>query len=698
MTDGAGRISLSLARKIVFKLELPYIPSAFQGRFGEAKGLWVVDRSEDIENDWIELYREQCKWKRGREGSDEFDHWSHRTFEVVGHSTPLKTADLNTQLLPLLMHQAQDRTRMRKAIAKALEEGLKQTLEELKTALTGPRELRSWVKITNSSIQDRIKTGTIQWRGGLPAKLEDRLNILLDAGFDPRNLLFLMELAKKSLRMRCDNLKARLNITVGKSTIAYMVPDFWGVLEPKEVYLGFSSFIDNEIGLSDTQLEDVDVLVARNPAHYPSDIQKVTAVSKHELRHLKDVIVFSTKGYPSLAHKLSGGDYDGDKAWVCWDPAIVESFANVNVPEVPDLVKSGFIKQDLTTYAQLTKGHADPTNVFLRASFDFNMHQSMLGYATTFKEKIAYKLDDLNSPELIFLSTLLSNLVDQPKQGFVFKEKDLDKVKAHVTATAGKPFMPQYKDKKELPNNKDHILDHMVILAHEQTEKLLADFANSIRRPPEYDPILAQLYKDQREKTKLSMVENIIEEEIEIKRASQWKLLLDQLDEDVKKIKTKWIVSFIGNQNQAPSRRSSDPDEARADFTLIRDSCYEEFLAIKPHANNKIIQTWLDQDTESEFGQWALLRASALYATYAPTRYFLKSISVSSLVWWMAGKQYAFMKARSCGLMPVCGGMYTMLKANAGFVRQLRAHEVGDSGFDRDMEEGDDGDWDGDLE
>ncbi|RAL64969.1 hypothetical protein DID88_001559 [Monilinia fructigena] len=489
MTDGAGKVSLSLARKIVFKLELSYIPSAFQGRFGEAKGLWIVDRSKDIENDWIELYGEQCKWNRGESVSDEFDHWSHRTFEVVGHSTPLKTADLNTQLLPLLMHQATNPTRMRRAIVKGLEEGLENSLEELKIALTGPRELRSWIRPTNSSIQDKIKAGAIQWRGGLPAKLEDRINILLDAGFDPCKLLYLMELAKKSVKMKCDDLKSRLNITV----------------KPNEVHLGFSSFVDNETGLSDTLLEDVDVLVARNPAHYPSDIQRVTAVSKHELRHLKDVIVFSTRGYPSLADKLSGGDYDGDKAWICWDSAIVESFTNADILKVPNLIKDGFIKQDKTTYAQLTKGHSDPTNIFLRFSFDFNMHQSMLGYSTVFKEDIAYMLGDLNRPELVFLSTLLSNLVDQPKQGFIFTEKDLDRVKAHITATTGKPFMPQYKVKDGPPKNKNHILDHMVILAHEQTDKLLTNLTKSIESPPEYDPILAQLYKNQRDKAKVLM-------------------------------------------------------------------------------------------------------------------------------------------------------------------------------------------------
>ncbi|KAA8568267.1 hypothetical protein EYC84_008646 [Monilinia fructicola] len=594
MTDGAGKMSLSLARKIVLKLELSYIPSAFQGRFGEAKGLWIVDRNDDIDNDWIELYSAQRKWNRGENVSDEFDHWSHRTFEVVGHSTPLKTADLNTQLLPLLMHQATNPNRMREAIVKALEEGLEKSLEELKTALTGPRELRSWVRPTNSSIQDKIKTGAIQWRGGLPAKHEDRINILLDAGFDPCKLSYLMELAKKSLKMKCDDLKSRLNITV----------------EPNEVHLAFSSFVDNETGLSDTQLEDVDLLVARNPAHYPSDIQRVTAVSKHELRHLKDVIVFSTRGYPSLAEKLSGGDYDGDKAWICWDPAIVESFTNANVPKTPNLVEDGFIKQDKTTYEQLTKGHSDPTNIFLRFSFDFNMHQSMLGYTT------------------------------------------MGRLRARITS--------------------------LIIC---------------IETPPEYDPILAQFYKDQRDRAKVLTDGSASLDEIE--RAAQWKLLLDQLDEDVNKIKIKWtklVSSFKRNQKQTPSKRSSDPDETCVEFAPMRDSCFEDFLAIKPHARSKLILTWLDQDTESEFGQWALLRASALYASYAPRRYYGKSISVSSLVWWMAGKQYAFIKANQHGMIPVSDSMYVMLKANTGFVRQLRAHEGWGTMIDTEMKDSDDSD------
>lgn len=681
MTDGAGRMSLALAREIVLKLELSFIPSAFQGRFGEAKGLWIVDRSEDIENEWIELYGEQCKWKWGEEISNEYDHKSHRTFEVLRYSAPLKTADLNTQLLPILVHQAVDKDRMKFVILDALKMGLDQSLKELTTALTSPREFRSWFQLTNSSIQDRIKNDAVQWRGGLPAKHDDRLSMLLDAGFDPRESQYVMDLAKGALIMRCDELNERLNITIPKSTKVYMVPDFWGVLGPNEVHLEFSSFVDNESGLSDTQLENQDVLVARNPAHYPSDIQRVTAVSKHELRHLKDVIVFSTRGYPSLAEKLSGGDYDGDIAWVCWDRAIVENFINADVPEVPDLVKDGFIEQDKTTYAQLIEGSSDPTNTFLLASFKFNMRQSMLGQCTTFKDDIEYKIRDLKRTEITFLSTLLSNLVDQTKQGFIFTEKHWKKVKSHIIATTGMPRMPAHKNKKELPCDKDHILDHAKIVVHEQTEAMKVKLWKSIDHPPPYEPILAKFYKDQRVKAEVPKEGNASPEEMNVAR--EWTLLLDQLDKDVSRIKHKWTCSFTRSSSK---KHGWDSAEDRPDFAPIRDSCFEEFCAIKPHADNKLISAWPDQDLESKFGTWALLRASALWATFEPRKTYKTPDHISTMAWWMAGRQYMYMKANQKGVQPVCESMYAMLKANTGFVKQWKAHEGVGTGMGMDVE------------
>ena len=66
-----------------------------------------------------------------------------------------------------------------------------------------------------------------------------------------------------------------MNIDLGRSTSTFMIADPLAVLEEGEIHLGFSNvFRDSKSGFNDSMLHDVDVLVARRPAHLPSDIQK----------------------------------------------------------------------------------------------------------------------------------------------------------------------------------------------------------------------------------------------------------------------------------------------------------------------------------------------------------------------------------------------------------------------------------------
>lgn len=59
-----------------------------------------------------------------------------------------------------------------------------------------------------------------------------------------------------------------------------MIADPLAILEEDEIHLGFSnSFRDSKSGFDETMLHDVEALVARLPAHLPSDIQKVTSTA-----------------------------------------------------------------------------------------------------------------------------------------------------------------------------------------------------------------------------------------------------------------------------------------------------------------------------------------------------------------------------------------------------------------------------------
>lgn len=69
-----------------------------------------------------------------------------------------------------------------------------------------------------------------------------------------------------------------------------MIADPLAILEENEIHLGFSnSFRDAKSKFDETMLHDMDVLVARLPAHLPSDIQKVYS-KRPQLRDSKALV------------------------------------------------------------------------------------------------------------------------------------------------------------------------------------------------------------------------------------------------------------------------------------------------------------------------------------------------------------------------------------------------------------------------
>ncbi len=287
MNDGVGRMSRSVARKVKEILGLPIAPCALQGRLGSAKGMWIIDVEDDGTSgeDWIETYPSQRKWEC------DFLHEHQRTLEVRDCASQLKPAALNLQLLPVLEDRAPDKGRMRAAIGGLLRRSLEAELDAQKSALKQPLRLYQWAHENSGSRIDRLLHNGVPFMAGLPSRKEDILSFLLAGGFDPQKQKYLQEIAWDLQSMRCERLKEKLNIPVVRSAYVYMVTDFPGVLEEDEVHLFFSTRFGNE-EYSTNMLHGRDALVARSPAHYASDIQRVKLVFKPELQHLQDVIVF----------------------------------------------------------------------------------------------------------------------------------------------------------------------------------------------------------------------------------------------------------------------------------------------------------------------------------------------------------------------------------------------------------------------
>lgn len=686
MTDGAGRISPAAAAQVREHLGLSFLPSGFQGRLGEAKGFWSIDHSDLSDEIWIECYTSQCKWVRTKRRDLDYpdNDVNNRTFEVVKTSGPLKSADLNTQFLNILVERAEDKEQMRLALRHLLEVGLQSELDNLLTSSDDAQLLRKWVQDKSPNDQLRIKHGQVHYEAGLPKLPSEILVMLLDAGFETKQLNYAMELCKKLFRSKCDELKDRLNITVGKSTYAYMVPDFYGVLEENEVYINCPTFTDDVHGTTGDSLFGWEVLVTRTPAHFASDVQKVRVVAKTELMGLRDVIVFPTKGFPSLADKLSGGDYDGDIAWVCWEPSLVNNFVNAPVPDpMPELVEEGFITKDETTYGDLVHGHDNPDSYFLKQALSFNMQPSILGICTAWKDKFCYNLGDLGAPESIRICALLSNLVDQAKQGYSFPEENWKRFKNDLMDSV-KTRNPKFKlleqeHKKELPRcheKSKHIVDYLTWAAKTKVDKSFTEFEQTLSpNIPHWDEDVVAFAR-WAEKTRDDEIKNKKEAEKAAEEKGKrpprdtygWNDILLDLNNDLIKFKDSWA--------DAHGKRDclKDKDELESYSALVL-RYHEMYKSIVPHKQNSITQLLLADYGHPDLSEWSLFKASVFFFSHKN-----RKNSISDFVWQMAGKQLAHLKARrNANGAPhsVVPSMYSIYRPNNGMIKQLQTRNLG---------------------
>lgn len=639
MNDGIGRMSPALALMIRNALHLDETPAGFQGRIGSAKGFWirdVYDRSDDI---WIELYPSQRKWNCNLDDRD------HRTFEVSSYSKKLEPASLNAQFLPILedrMPTQRAKRALHDYIGKLLRSTLNEDMESHRAALHDPVALWAWVdKGSTSRRLERMRDDEVPHLGSLPRSEEDRIQSLVSAGFDPLRQRFLWDSTWRLCRDKCEDLKKRVHIKVGRSVFAYMVIDFEGILAENEVHLGFSSnFSDPVSGWSDTLLHGMDVLVARAPAHFVSDIQRVKAVFKPELASLKDVIVFPRNGDVALADKLSGGDYDGDRAWVCWDQDIVRDFVSAAVPQMPDLFEEGYLSRHTETYQDIINTQGDQAlQVLLERGLDFNAQPGLLGMCTNFKEAVCYHRKSISDPIATLQSTLLSSLVDQAKQGIIFTSKDFARFKRDVLGRKPEPDSPLYrKDTWTGKGQPRHILDHLkfsVMIPAVDEELARLSRSNDDTKPEYWDKDLVLLF----------------DEFDEMRRKGNTRVAhgMQVLTSD---------LQYFHEQQRGMTSRDDVTFEAKVSLL------YETFRAIKPKGFSGTIVRLLTMSHpgSNQYTNWDLLKASTYFKLYYQVPF----------IWYVIGSQLEEIKAKVVPrgrTQQVVPWLYAALKADPKYAR-----------------------------
>jgi len=666
MNDGIGLMSRRLARKIAAHLGLDTVPSGFQGRLGGAKGFWIIDSShfDDDDDEWIEIYRSQTKWVcRYDEDPD------HRTFEVRGAPSPLKPADVNEQFLVILEDRAPDRYRLRDVVKAHFERTAATELRAIARAARHPMTLLSLVHQTEISCAEKAADGYVPFLGGLPRQDGEMLKFLLNGGFDMSNV-FVADLVKKMAKQIADSLRNNLKISVPRSTYAFMVVDFAGVLDEGEVHLGFSTQFVTD-GEATGELHDQDVLVARAPAHFPSDIQKVRAVFRPELRHLKDVIVFSIKGAAPLAEYLSGGDYDGDRAWVCWDPDIVDNFEGVPVPEKKkmyedELLKDCYIQQDTTTVDEALSrnsgGAGRGTSEFMTHGFLHATRPNMLGRCTAYKEKVCYHDNSISSDRAIALSALLGRLVDQEKQGVIFTPEDLGRVKTRfVRMPRIAADMPAYKSGSR-PDRCKHILDWLRFEVAEpvierEMRGIMASLSKTQKMARTGEDKDLEFYSDE-----LDTLANSLDVYEKLRRA---------LHRDLKGALQFW-------KDTVPGPLVND------NFPSKLEAAYQKWLSIRPPEEclaDRALRVQLfgaaaaatGVETPDSHSYWGKLKASVTFKLF--------QYSSVRFVFRVAGRQLQAIKAERCtardsgdgGPVPMIPGMYALHRPHNKLINSLMA-------------------------
>ncbi|KAK8854698.1 hypothetical protein IAR55_003437 [Kwoniella newhampshirensis] len=115
------------------------------------------------------------------------------------------------------------------------------------------------------------------------------------------------------------DLKWRARVRLPGGVFLIGIADETGLLEEGQVFCQFQESDDTK-----PRIVVNEVLVCRAPALHPGDVRRAWAVDRPELRHLKNVIVFSKKGQRDLPNMLGGGDLDGDDFTLIWDQRFVE--------------------------------------------------------------------------------------------------------------------------------------------------------------------------------------------------------------------------------------------------------------------------------------------------------------------------------------------------------------------------------------
>ncbi|KXN89661.1 putative RNA-dependent RNA polymerase SHL2 [Leucoagaricus sp. SymC.cos] len=364
MTDGAGFISRRLLQKLTHIHDWPTRPSAIQVRVRGSKGLLIEHPTMDNDKLCIQLRPSLIKIQyfgplHVAQRSIDILRTSHArsptriNVDVIvnlhANGVPfsafkeLMTQSIDSIIRPLLNWDSDDRTALHELWLNYERSGSvlksRRAREDVALARVSGYTERDTTEEVNEDdeeaqeFEDAMERSVEWWPddvSGCPSSLEETIMAFIDSGFNPAINPMLREkifaVVSKTISRNVEN----CTIDLPFSASAWIIPDPSGVLEPGQLF--FKSSHSNLLTVDGTETDILtgNVLITRDPCRLPTDVQKWEAVDVSQLHYLKDVIVLSVKGPRRAADWLAGGDYDGDKAKLIWQPALVRDFRNAD--------------------------------------------------------------------------------------------------------------------------------------------------------------------------------------------------------------------------------------------------------------------------------------------------------------------------------------------------------------------------------
>ncbi|KZT02230.1 uncharacterized protein LAESUDRAFT_662372 [Laetiporus sulphureus 93-53] len=452
-TDGCGFMNGAALAKIAKHLGYSERPTVVQGRFGGAKGLWAL-HPKDQEPDALPRI-----WTRPSQQKIRYAELglAQLIFDLV--SPPRVTAP--SRLSKLTIMNLSHNGVPDHLFVDLMREGLQKEMDALTTWSSEQDLLLLWNAVNQvghvtMSIIRRQASGAARilgfgraqdredWEGddgddgenlddilteksrnesgGEPVSAAAALMELLQAGFHPMKLEQLYEKLRQIVAARLEEFIKEFRIVVPQSAEAFIIPDPIGVLEEGQIQFRASQNLKDPLEDASPTVITGDVLIYRNPARVPSDIQKVTAVNHPALAAYINVIVLPVKGHRSLANLLAGGVSSADVCVCIYDANLVKNFHTPAINDPPaDFMEKNFesegsIEQVHDLHERLQAVAASISQRELQEVLISGLSDAPVGLYSIFHENAAYAYG-YDSPQTLRAAYMFNVVLDSRKTG-----------------------------------------------------------------------------------------------------------------------------------------------------------------------------------------------------------------------------------------------------------------------------------------